>query len=175
MKRIQEASYLLFLLSNTAFGKELALHIEEHNVDLSPISRALCVISFEVFKTPIPFTADLGTYHFLKKQTGSSVLVKGFAPIIQSSYLRKEHVRTVYLNASYDNMDDLKELIKKVAQYTECNYDELINNYRKYLTKHLIQNELHAHEQLIFFKRTNYRDFLMPQLELSLKNNCCDD
>ncbi|AKA44361.1 hypothetical protein PPSC2_26745 (plasmid) [Paenibacillus polymyxa SC2] len=167
MRKIQEASYLLFLLSNAAFGEEMSLQINERDVNLSPISRSMCLIANEVFKVEIPFTADLGTYHFLKRQTRSSVLFKSFEPYIRSNYNRKEHIRYVFLNVTYNNLSELGTILRRVAIYTGRDYAELKYQYEKFLVKHLIRNELQAHEQLIFFNRVNYRDFLMPQFE------CC--
>ncbi|MGG1652297.1 hypothetical protein ABHN03_04125 [Paenibacillus sp. NRS-1775] len=166
MKKVKEASYLLFLLSNAAFGEKLSLQVNERDVDLSPISRSLCRIANEVFKVEIPFTANLGTYHFLRKQTPSSDLFKRFDPLIKSVYTRKESTRVVYLDICYDDKSEIYNILQKVAWYTGYGVSEIKINYREYLIKHLIQNELAAHEQLIFFNRVDYRDYLMTQFEI---------
>ncbi|MET3209690.1 UNVERIFIED_CONTAM: hypothetical protein ABIC26_002637 [Paenibacillus sp. PvR008] len=166
MKKVQGGAYVLFLLSNGAFGEELALAVKEIESDLSPISRSLCRIAKEIYNIEIPFTANLGTYHFLRKQTQGSELFKALEPLVKTYYKRKENKRIAYLNLAHDDKRMILEILERVARYSGIDSTDLRIKYRDYLVRHLIQNELAAHEQLIFFGRVNYRDYLMDQFNI---------
>lgn len=165
MKNLQESAFALFLLSNCAFGDRLALKADEYGTDLTPISRGMCRVVKEVYDTDFPVFSNLGTYNFIRKQTQSSKLFKQLEPFLSCYYIRKNKTRVIYIDFSHDDKIKIHSLLRRIAAYSELELDELKSSYKKYLIKHMAINELQAHEQLMFFDRVNYRDYLMPQFE----------
>jgi|GEM_PF-4317935 len=165
MKNIQECSYALFLLSNCAFGEELALKANDYGTNLMPISRALQRIGSEVFDFELPNLYNLGTYNFMRKQTQSSKLFKQFDPYLDCYYIRKDRTRVVYVNFPYDDKKSINRFLKIAAIWSGLEFDEFKARYKTYLIKHMVSNELLPHEQLMFFDRFNYREYLSPQFE----------
>lgn len=170
MKNIQECSYALFLLSNCAFGEELALKANDYGTDLTPISRAMKRIGTEIFNFELPNLYNLGTYNFMRKQTQSSKLFKQLDPYLKCYYIRKDRTRVVYIDFAYDDKMSISRFLKIIAIWSGIELDDFRARYKTYLIKHMVSNELLPHEQLMFFDRFNYREFLRPQFELAMNS-----
>ncbi|MFF2531246.1 hypothetical protein ACFVS2_20300 [Brevibacillus sp. NPDC058079] len=185
VRRIGEVCYAIFLLINGAVIKERAFQPKEYDYDLTPVGNAIQLISTHLFKTELSFGGNVGTFHFLRKQTMSSVVAKTISPYYQSGYIKKDRRRIAYFDLpfllttqdmytangndeleseftrnQYTYVQHLKIILRAIIRLGEMDARPFLEKLRELVVNHLVMNELLPHEQNMFFGNRNYADQL---------------
>ncbi|MBL3887889.1 hypothetical protein PDQ04_18980 [Bacillus cereus] len=169
----KEIVFVVFLMLNGAYNLENAFHVKESSAgildDLSPVNRSLQQISEKLFDSTAFVVMESKEFsNFLRRNTMNGSIGRVFNSSYYHHYDKGENLRKICFNVMGRAVDKntvllsldqlLKTLLNSLKNLSEK--ESFLLNFRELIVNYMVENPLAAHEQLKFFRNTNYRESL---------------